>query len=153
MRLCVLFCPADPVLPTTCCPTQVDYALSEQLREKYQLNVSFVSLVMIGFILLALVCATVMVAQQILQAARVPTIRLQRTGDPPELPFAKVTYVHNPADFNLTTLTLTNLNPPKPYVTLALILTQDLNLIQGHRWHMFLSQCAYALRTHSSISP
>ena len=71
----------------------MDYALSEQLREKYQLNVSFVSLVMIGFILLALVCATVMVAQQILQAARVPTIRLQRTGEPPELPFAKVTHV------------------------------------------------------------
>ena len=79
---------------------QLDYALSEQLREKYQLNVSFVSLVMIGFILLALVCATVMVAQQILLAARVPTIRLQRTGEPPELPFAKVTHVPNAADFN-----------------------------------------------------
>ena len=50
---------------------------------------SFVSLVMIGFILIALVCATVMAAQQILQAALVPTIRLQRTGEPPELPFAK----------------------------------------------------------------
>ena len=89
----------------------MDYALSEQLREKYQLNVSFVSLVMIGFILLALVCATVMVAQQILQAARVPTIRLQRTGEPPELPFAKVTHVP-------VTMTLTlykpnpNLSPP-----------------------------------------
>ena len=68
----------------------MDYALSEQLRERYQLDVSFVSLVMIGFILIALVCATVMAAQQILQAALVPTIRLQRTGEPPELPFAKV---------------------------------------------------------------
>ena len=67
----------------------VDYALSEQLREKYQLNVSLVSLVMIGFILLALVSTTAMAAHQILQAARVPTIRLQRTGEPPELPFAK----------------------------------------------------------------
>ena len=82
----------------------MDYALSEQLREKYQLNVSFVSLVMIGFILLALVCATVMVAQQILQAARVPTIRLQRTGEPPELPFSKATHVPNP-DLSPTTLT------------------------------------------------
>jgi len=68
----------------------LDYALSEQLRERYQLDVSFVSLVMIGFILIALVCATVMAVQQILQAALVPTIRLQRTGEPPELPFAKV---------------------------------------------------------------
>ena len=68
----------------------MDYALSEQLRDKYQLDVSFVSLVMIGFILIALVCAAVMAAQQILQAALVPTIRLQRTGEPPELPFAKV---------------------------------------------------------------
>ena len=67
----------------------MDYALSEQLRVKYQLDVSLVSFVMIGFILLALACATVVAAMQIVQAARVPTIRLLRTGEPPELPFAK----------------------------------------------------------------
>ena len=67
----------------------MDYALSDQLREKYQLDISFISLVMIGFILLALFSATVIGAQQVVQAARVPTIRLQRTRAPPELPLAK----------------------------------------------------------------
>jgi hypothetical protein len=78
----------------------LDYELSYQLRKKYQLDVSFVSLVMIGFILIALVCATVMAAQQILQAALVPTIRLQRTGEPPELPFAKVSQDREPPPYN-----------------------------------------------------
>ena len=66
----------------------MDHALSKQLREKYQLDVSLVSLVMIGLILLALFFAAVISARQIFHAARVPTIRLQRTGAPPELPFA-----------------------------------------------------------------
>ena len=79
----------------------MDYALSEQLREKNQFDIALVSAALIGFILLALVIVVAMAAQQIFHASRVPTIRLQRTGAPPELPLAK-----------------------------------------GHKWHMFLSQCA-----------
>ena len=71
-------------------PCQVDDALSEQLREKNTFDIALVSAALIGFILLAIILLAIVAAQQVLQAARVPTIRLQRTGEPPELPFAKV---------------------------------------------------------------
>ena len=67
----------------------MDYALSEQLREKNQFDIALVSAALIGFILLALVIVVAMAAQQIFHASRVPTIRLQRTGALPELPLAK----------------------------------------------------------------
>ena len=63
----------------------MDYALSEQLREKNQFDIALVSAALIGFILLALVIVVAMAAQQIFHASRVPTIRLQRTGAPPDL--------------------------------------------------------------------
>ncbi len=70
-------------------PFQVDYALSEQLRDKNQFDIAFVSAALVGFILLSLVIVAAVAAQQIFQAARVPTIRLQGTGAQPELPLAK----------------------------------------------------------------
>ena len=88
----------------------MDHALSEQLRNKYQFDVSFVTIGMICSILLALVIAAAMAGAQIVQAARVPIIRLQRTKAPPDLPLAAC-----------------------------------------HTWHMFLSQCARALRTTRAL--
>ena len=70
-------------------PDQVDYALSEQLREKNTFDIALVSAALIGFILLAITLLAIVAAQQVLQAARVPIIRLQRTGAAPELPLAK----------------------------------------------------------------
>ena len=63
--------------------------LSEQLRNKYTYDISFVTMGMMSSIMLALALAAAMAAQQIVQAARVPTIRLQITKAPPDLPLAK----------------------------------------------------------------
>jgi hypothetical protein len=70
-------------------PDQVDYALSEQLRERNTFDIALVSAALIGFVLLAIILLAIVAAQQVLQAARVPIIRLQRTGAAPELPLAK----------------------------------------------------------------
>ena len=66
--------------------SSVDYVLSEQLRDTYTFDIFIVTIGMIGSILLALILVAVIAAQQILQAARVPTIRLQRTKAPLDLP-------------------------------------------------------------------
>ena len=63
--------------------------LSEQLRNKFTFDISFVTTGMMSSILMALALAAAMAAQQIVQAARVPTIRLQITKAPPDLPLAK----------------------------------------------------------------
>ena len=62
----------------------VDYVLSEQLRDTYTFDIFIVTIGMVGSILLALILVAAIAAQQILQAARVPTIRLQRTKAPLE---------------------------------------------------------------------
>ena len=67
----------------------MDYMLSEQLRNKYTFDISFITTGMMSSILMALALAAAMAAQQIVQAARVPTIRLQITKAPPDLPLAK----------------------------------------------------------------
>ena len=67
----------------------MDYMLSEQLRNKFTFDISFVTTGMMSSILMALALAAAMAAQQIVQAARVPTIRLQITKAPPDLPLAK----------------------------------------------------------------
>ena len=64
----------------------VDYVLSEQLRDTYTFDIFIVTIGMVGSILLALILVAAIAAQQILQAARVPTIRLQRTKAPLDLP-------------------------------------------------------------------
>ena len=63
--------------------------LSEQLRDKYAFDISLVTVGMMGSILMAMAMATAMAAQQIVEAARMPTIRLQSTKAPPDLPLAK----------------------------------------------------------------
>ena len=80
---------------------EVDYVISDELRGKYGFDVLLVTGGMIASILLALVLAAAMAGQQIVAAARIPTIRLKSTKAPPDVPLA-----------------------------------------EGHRWHMFLSQCA-----------
>lgn len=67
----------------------MDYALSEQLRDKNTFDIELVIAALIGFILLATLLLAVVVAQHVVQAARVPIIRLQGTGAAPELPLAK----------------------------------------------------------------
>ena len=67
----------------------VDYVLSDQMREKYALDVMFVTVGMIASITVALVLAACMAAQQIVAAASVPTIRLQETKAQPALPLAQ----------------------------------------------------------------
>ena len=66
----------------------VDYVLSDQLRDTYKLDIFIVTIGMIGSILLALFLVVVIAAQQILQAARVPTIRFARTKATLDLPLA-----------------------------------------------------------------
>ena len=66
----------------------VDYVLSDQLRDTYKLDIFIVTTGMIGSILLALFLVVVIAAQQILQAARVPTIRFARTKATLDLPLA-----------------------------------------------------------------
>ena len=73
------------VLKVDVLTNEMDPLLSEQQRDKYHFNIYLVTGGMIGSILLALLLAAAMAAQQIVQAARVPTIRLQRTGAPPDL--------------------------------------------------------------------
>ena len=63
--------------------------LSEQLRDKYTFDISLVTVGMMGSILMAMAMAAAMAAQQIVEAARMPTIRLQSTKAPPDLPLAK----------------------------------------------------------------
>ena len=67
----------------------MDDMLSEQLRERYQFDLALVTVGMVGAIMLAVLLATVMAGQQIVQAARMPTIRLQITKAAPDLPLAK----------------------------------------------------------------
>ena len=67
----------------------MDDMLSEQLRERYQFDLALVTVGMIGAIMLTVLLATVMAGQQIVQAARVPTIRLQITKAAPDLPLSK----------------------------------------------------------------
>ena len=63
--------------------------LSEQLRDKYTFDISLVTVGMMGSILMAIAMAAAMAAHQIVEAARMPTIRLQSTKAPPDLPLAK----------------------------------------------------------------
>ena len=63
--------------------------LSEQLRDKFTFDISLVTVGMMGSILMAMAMAAAMAAQQIVEAARMPTIRLQSTKAPPDLPLAK----------------------------------------------------------------
>ena len=63
--------------------------LSDQLRDKYTFDISLVTVGMMGSILMAMAMAAAMAAQQIVEAARMPTIRLQSTKAPPDLPLAK----------------------------------------------------------------
>ena len=63
--------------------------LSEQLRDKYTFDISLVTVGMMGSILMAMAMAAAMAAQQIFEAARMPTIQLQSTKAPPDLPLAK----------------------------------------------------------------
>ena len=67
----------------------MDSMLSEQLRDKYAFDISLVTVGMMGSILMAMAMAAAMAAQQIVEAARMPTIRLQSTKAPPDLPLAK----------------------------------------------------------------
>ena len=67
----------------------MDDMLSEQLRERYQFDLALVTVGMVGAIMLAVLLATVMAGQQIVQAARVPTIRSQITKAAPDLPLSK----------------------------------------------------------------
>ena len=67
----------------------MDSMLSEQLRDKYTFDISLVTVGMMGSILMAMAMAAAMAAQQIFEAARMPTIRLQSTKAPPDLPLAK----------------------------------------------------------------
>ena len=66
----------------------VDQLLAGQLRDKFYFDIHLVTVGMMAAILMALILAAVMAAQQIAQAASVPTIRLQRTKAPPDLPLA-----------------------------------------------------------------
>ena len=69
--------------------SSVDHLLAgQQLRDNFHFDIRFVTVGMMVAILMALVLAAVMAAQQIFQAASVPTIRLQRTKAPPDLPLA-----------------------------------------------------------------
>ena len=67
----------------------MDSMLSEQLRDKYTFDISLVTVGMMGSILMTMAMAAAMAAQQIVEAARMPTIRLQSTKAPPDLPLAK----------------------------------------------------------------
>ena len=68
--------------------SSVDHLLAGQLRDSFYFDIHLVTVGMMSAILMALVLAAVMAAQQIVQAASVPTIRLQRTKAPPDLPLA-----------------------------------------------------------------
>lgn len=66
----------------------VDHLLAGQLRDKSYFDIHLVTVGMMAAILMALILAAVMAAGQIVEAASVPTIRLQRTKAPPDLPLA-----------------------------------------------------------------
>ena len=63
--------------------------LSEQLRDMYHFEILLVTAGLVGSILLSLLLAAAMACHQIVQAARVPTIRLQMTKASPDLSLAK----------------------------------------------------------------
>ena len=66
----------------------MDVMLSKQLRHTFQFDVYLVTVGMCCSILVALLLAAAMAGQQIVDAARLPTIRLQRTKAVPDLELA-----------------------------------------------------------------
>ena len=67
----------------------MDAMLSKQLRHTFEVDIQLVTIGMCGSILVALLLAAAMAAKQIVDAARLPTIRLQSTKAVPDLPLAK----------------------------------------------------------------
>ena len=66
----------------------VDNVLSQQLRSRFSFDAGLVTIGMIASIVGALVIASVMAVKQLIEAARVPVMKLQATKMPPELSLA-----------------------------------------------------------------
>ena len=56
---------------------EIDFLISDQLRDQYTFDILLVTIGMLGSITAALFLTVVMAAQQLIVAAQVPTIRLQ----------------------------------------------------------------------------
>ena len=67
----------------------VDSVLSDQLRDLLSFDPLLVTIGMIAAIVFALVVAAAMTAKQLVDAARVPTLRLETTHVSPELSLAQ----------------------------------------------------------------
>ena len=67
----------------------VDSVLSDQLRDLLSFDPLLVTIGMIAAIVFALVVAAAMTAKQLVDAARVPTLRLETTHASPELSLAQ----------------------------------------------------------------
>ena len=63
----------------------VDSFLSAQLRDRFDIEISFVTVGMVASIVGAVVLAAIMAAHQLAKSARAPIIRLKATKAPPEL--------------------------------------------------------------------